>query len=437
MDNLDLNIQNYNFEDILNLFKLTKDYNEEDIISSKKMVLAIHPDNSKLDKCYYKLFSEAYEKIYENYNMKISNNNIINNDTNSIFLKVLNKEINKEDYVDIIKESEKNSSLKSLLNNKPYPNLSCSSCYNSSIFNTQVMTIHTEDRDITKWPFENNFEVELPLVIKNVLSVELYDITLPSHYYNISENLQNTSLWFSIPQYFQDPIELILDSGFYNEIELIQSLQNNLNKVTANKLYLIQVYAINTTTYDGFDVSLNKITQKITINNKLDQFDLWCQKKSNYNDCIIDNWKMNIEWGLPYNLGFNKSLYNSIYDSSNNIFVLEGPNNININISNTIYMEIDKFNYINEIAPFSKSTTSYFNNDYYGKVNSAFAKLILSNVSNTYIPIKKFKRILPHMEEKVARLKFRFRYHNGNLVDFINQNFNFSLRFECRFDCKY
>jgi hypothetical protein len=134
---------------------------------------------------------------------------------------------------------------------------------------------------------------------------------------------------------------------------------------------------------------------------------------------------------------FNKSLYNSIYDSSNNIFVLEGPNNVDIKISNTIYMEIDKFNYINEIAPFSKSTTSYFNNDYYGKVNSAFAKLILSNVSNTYIPIIKFKRVLPHMEEKVARLKFRFRYHNGNLVDFINQNFNFSLRFECRFDCKY
>lgn len=438
MDNLDLNIKNYAFEDILNLFKIPKDYTEEDVINSKKKVLAIHPDNSNLDISYYKLFSEAYDKIYENYIIKKNNDtNIINNDTKSIFLKTINNEVNTDDYVDIIKESEKNTKLTSLLINKPYPNLSCSSCYNNSIFNTQIMSIHTEDRDITKWPFENNFEVELPLVIKNVLSIELYDITLPLCYYNISTNLQNTSLWFSIPQYFQEPIELILDSGFYSELELVESLKVNLNKATANKLYLIQVYAINTTTYDGFDVSLNKITQKITITNNLDEFVFWCQKKTIYNDCITENWKMNIDWGLPYNLGFNKLLYTSIYDSSNNIFILECPNILHINISKTIYMEIDKFNYINEIAPFSKSTTSYFNNDYYGKVNSAFAKLILSNVTNTYVPIKKFKRILPHMEEKIGRLKFRFRYHNGNLVDFIHQNFNFSLRFDCRFDCKY
>ena len=299
MDDLDLNIQNYTFEDILNLFKISKDYTKEDVINSKNKVLAIHPDNSNLDKYYYKLFSEAYDKIYENFIIKNNNNiNIINNDTNSIFLKIINNEVNTDDYVDIIKESEKNIKLTSLLINKPYPNLSCSSCYNNSIFNTQIMSIHTEDRDITKWVFENNFEVELPLVIKNVLSIELYDIKLPLYYYNISNNLQNTTLWFSIPQYFQDPIEIILDSGFYNELELIQSLKTNLNKVTANKLYLIQVYAINTTTYDGFDVSLNKITQKITIINKLDDFSFWCQKKTIYNDCIIDNWKMNIEWGV-------------------------------------------------------------------------------------------------------------------------------------------
>jgi hypothetical protein len=100
---------------------------------------------------------------------------------------------------------------------------------------------------------------------------------------------------------------------------------------------------------------------------------------------------------------------------------------------------------MNEIVPFSKSTTTSYDNDYYGKTNSAFAKLMITNSSvdsinlnlNTFIPINKFKRLLPHMEEKVARLKFRFRYHNGQLVDFNNQQFSFSLRFDCKFDCKY
>jgi hypothetical protein len=100
-------------------------------------------------------------------------------------------------------------------------------------------------------------------------------------------------------------------------------------------------------------------------------------------------------------------------------------------------MEIDKFNYINEIVPYSINTSGMYNNDYNGIVNSAFAKLIFSDVKNTFIPVEKFKRLLPHIEGKISKLKFRFRYHNGNLVDFLNQNFNFSIKFVIRFDCKY
>ena len=340
MNNIDLNIQNYSFEDILNLFKLKKNYNEEDIKKAKNIVLTIHPDSSNLDICYYNLFSEAYDKIYEDYYMKNTlnikniskNNDIKNNESKSSLLKVINNEVNTSDYVDIINEAEKNLNFTSLLNNKPYPNISCSSCYNNSVFNTQIISIHTEDRDILKWPLENNFELELPLVVKNVLAIELYDITLPKNYYNISNKLQNTSLWFSIPQYFEEPIELILDSGFYTNQTLVESLKYNLNKVTSNKLYELQVYACNSSLYNGFDISFNEITEKISIYNNLNSFIFWFQKKSNYNDCVIDNWKMNIDWGLPYNLGFNKFLYDSIYDGSNNTFVLTSPNNIDIKI---------------------------------------------------------------------------------------------------------
>jgi hypothetical protein len=77
----------------------------------------------------------------------------------------------------------------------------------------------------------------------------------------------------------------------------------------------------------------------------------------------------------------------------------------------------------------------FYNNDFNGNVNNSFAKLTLSNVSKCYVPVEKFKRVLPHVVEKIGRLKFRFRYHNGILVDFMHQQFNFSLKFECRFNC--
>jgi hypothetical protein len=95
-------------------------------------------------------------------------------------------------------------------------------------------------------------------------------------------------------------------------------------------------------------------------------------------------------------------------------------------------MEVDAFNWIDEVSPFSIATTDTYGGDFNGRVNNSFAKLVLSNVSNCYVPVKKFKRVLPHMVEKIGRLKFKFRYHNGILVDFKDQSFDFSLKFECR-----
>lgn len=98
-------------------------------------------------------------------------------------------------------------------------------------------------------------------------------------------------------------------------------------------------------------------------------------------------------------------------------------------------MEIDTFNWIDEINPYSISTTDFYNNDFNGRVNNSFAKLILSNITKCYVPVDKFKRVLPHTVEKIGRLKFRFRYHNGIPVDFMRQDFNFSLKFICNFIC--
>ena len=178
-----------------------------------------------------------------------------------------------------------------------------------------------------------------------------------------------------------------------------------------------------------------------------DGFILWFDIKSVYDDCQFVCWKMLQNWGLGYNLGFYKKAYA--------VTVAPPPNGLNLNAHlsasvglyvtstnvaeldayNTIYMEIDTFNWIDEINPFSIATTDLNSNDYNGSVNNSFAKLILSNISKCYVPVKKFKRLLPHMVEKIGRLKFKFRYHNGILVDFNHQPFNFALRFESRFNC--
>ena len=61
---MDLNIENYDLDDILNLFKMPKDFVEEDVKAAKKIVLKTHPDKSGLPPDYFRFYSKAYKKIY-------------------------------------------------------------------------------------------------------------------------------------------------------------------------------------------------------------------------------------------------------------------------------------------------------------------------------------------------------------------------------------
>ena len=61
---IDLNIDNYDLDDLLNLFKLSHDFTRDDIRNAKKIVMKTHPDKSRMDKKYFLFFSSAYKIIY-------------------------------------------------------------------------------------------------------------------------------------------------------------------------------------------------------------------------------------------------------------------------------------------------------------------------------------------------------------------------------------
>ena len=70
MENIDLNIDNYDYEDILNLFKLDINFGENDLKQAKKIVLSTHPDKSGLNKEIFLFFSKAYKILYSVYNFR-------------------------------------------------------------------------------------------------------------------------------------------------------------------------------------------------------------------------------------------------------------------------------------------------------------------------------------------------------------------------------
>lgn len=70
---IDLDINNYDFDDLIKLFNISKNINSEELKRAYKMVLMTHPDKSGLDKEYFLFFSKAFKllkQIYDTCNKK-------------------------------------------------------------------------------------------------------------------------------------------------------------------------------------------------------------------------------------------------------------------------------------------------------------------------------------------------------------------------------
>jgi hypothetical protein len=67
---LDLDIDNYTLEEILQLFDIPADFGEDDLREAKRKVLKSHPDKSGLDSSYFIFYSKAYKTLFSIWEFK-------------------------------------------------------------------------------------------------------------------------------------------------------------------------------------------------------------------------------------------------------------------------------------------------------------------------------------------------------------------------------
>ena len=60
----DLDLSNYDLQDILNLFQIPENFTEADLKKAKRQVLKLHPDKSRIDSKYFLFYSKAYKVLY-------------------------------------------------------------------------------------------------------------------------------------------------------------------------------------------------------------------------------------------------------------------------------------------------------------------------------------------------------------------------------------
>ena len=89
------------------------------------------------------------------------------------------------------------------------------------VLDRKLLTVHSDDRDICKWPYSNNFEIRLPEQYLNIQSMRLVEVVMPANYYTFSNQYQNTKLSFRItPTDTSSPSYTVLASN--NEAFQIQ-----------------------------------------------------------------------------------------------------------------------------------------------------------------------------------------------------------------------
>ena len=353
------------------------------------------------------------------------------------------------------------------------------------VLERKLISIHSEDRDINKWPNSNHFEVQLPDDYHNIHSMRLVDVTIPVNYYTFCKEYQNTKLKFSIiteseGTNVETKLEIEIQEGFYEPNDLAKELTNKMNQAVLDAV--LDEYS-DYTEYTGFNIFYNKVSQKFWFGNNRNDFKLnfdeqiiYLDTSTTCNQGIV--WNNYSKWGLPSYIGFNKEVYTTTSTTNNVVFdymdederiwlspdetmcyYIEAPSIINIMGEKTIYMELEKYNSYDELEPFSKATNnlktnareitsqntvkSHYSrnarkettqNDFGGKVNSAFAKIPLTTIPNgeTFESRNGFLQNITIFEppiERIQKMKFKFRYHDGRLVKFDNNAINFTIEF--------
>lgn len=127
MDNIDLDIDNYELNDILNLFQLPSDFGIEELKMAKRIVRKTHPDKSKLKPEVFIFFLKAYKVVYYLYEFRnrgdqteFNYKEIIEQTKNSENEVTINKLKNHNDFNNVFNKLFESNKMKNKFNETGY-----------------------------------------------------------------------------------------------------------------------------------------------------------------------------------------------------------------------------------------------------------------------------------------------------------------------------
>jgi hypothetical protein len=306
------------------------------------------------------------------------------------------------------------------------------------MFEQQYVSIHSEDRNILKYPNASEFEIELPQDYLNVQGARLSSGYFPFTLYTFSAAKKNNTMSFKLTNVYNpivhgvvDPLQIaifntlynyidnytiVIEDGYYTAEQMVTELTNRFNAAVTSLL----LGSTSTLTgpqktaleaaggYSEFVIVYNQVSRKLWFGNKSSEFVLTNTNIARYEEDNFRCTTANIvpdfsNWGLPGYLGFtrcneesilmvNKSdarfYYGDVEPGDDGYWLIpnpvltgatayyiEAPLQVNLDPPAYFYMEIKFLNFWDETAPYNYSTFTQQTNQTNGIVKSAFAKI--------------------------------------------------------------
>ena len=418
--NFDLNIKNYKKDELIDMFDLPPNY-DDNLVNSKESQLrdSILGNNAVKEDIKAKtifflteakkiLLGDVYQKVQEAENR-------VEDYFNSIYdLKTTEIE-NRDEHMVQVRKS------------RPYLSSSPSEFFPGVInpikrrISRQNLNIDTRFRDNYYGSPSSNFNVVLPLVINKVLTMQLQAIELPLTFYNISKQSGNNFFTLTVDGNSQ---VVTIPSGNYTYTGIVNLLNATMTNIANNDP--------NPPTLDNF----RYIVFGINVNNNNGSGELFVGIDSTAPSGIVFslNFQAN-RFGeydsstpLPLKLGWTFGFRNGIYEN-NESYVSEGI--VDLLGPRYIYLVVDDFN-------------NNVNNSFYSAFNSSILnKNILARISlqaNTYnIFTQNNLNIVTNPRQyfgpvKIQNLNIQLLDEYGRVIDLNNMDYSFSLTFQTVYD---
>ena len=183
MENLDLDINNYTLDDLLNLFKLDYNFTSEHLKKAKMVSFMTHPDKSNLDMKYFIFFSQTYDMLEKVFYFR-------NKRKSSVRKTYVMNESEKH-----ILDSLKNKNMLGFNKwfNKLFEKVKVNDNQNDGYNNWYKSKSNIKNEECTNLSdFDNIFEKKREIARNSIIdNKELYNVNYGSRGFNLGRNIQD------------------------------------------------------------------------------------------------------------------------------------------------------------------------------------------------------------------------------------------------------